>query len=96
MRNYITESMASGIIRPSSSPVAAGFFFVSNKDGVPVLTTAYLTTSPLRISTPSHSLAPPSNHLRTPRCFQNSTCVTCITWFVSERGMNGRWDLTPT
>ena len=33
MRNYITESMASGIIRPSSSPVAACFFFVSKKDG---------------------------------------------------------------
>ena len=33
MHNYITESMASGIIRPSSSPAAAGFFFVAKKDG---------------------------------------------------------------
>ena len=33
MQNYIPESVASGIIRPSSSPVAAGFFFVSKKDG---------------------------------------------------------------
>ena len=33
MHNYITESLASGIIRPSSSPVAAGFFFVAKKDG---------------------------------------------------------------
>ena len=33
MRNYITESLASGIIRPSSSRVAAGFFFVAKKDG---------------------------------------------------------------
>ena len=33
MRNYISESVASGIIRPSSSPVAAGFFFVAKKDG---------------------------------------------------------------
>ena len=33
MRGYITESLASGIIRPSSSPVAAGFFFVAKKDG---------------------------------------------------------------
>ena len=33
MRNYITESLASGIIRPSSSPVATGFFFVAKKDG---------------------------------------------------------------
>ena len=33
MRNYILESVASGIIRPSSSPVAAGFFFIAKKDG---------------------------------------------------------------
>ena len=33
MRDYITESIASGIILPSSSPVAAGFFFVAKKDG---------------------------------------------------------------
>ena len=33
MRNYISESLASGIIRPSSSPLAAGFFFVKKKDG---------------------------------------------------------------
>jgi len=33
MRAYITESLASGIIRPSSSPVAAGFFFVRKKGG---------------------------------------------------------------
>ena len=33
MRNYISESLVSGIIKPSSSPVAAGFFFVGKKDG---------------------------------------------------------------
>ena len=33
MRNYISESLTSGVIRPSSSPVAAGFFFVAKKDG---------------------------------------------------------------
>ena len=33
MQSYISESLASGIIRPSSSPVAAGFFFVGKKDG---------------------------------------------------------------
>ena len=33
MRNYISESLLSGIIRPSSSPLAAGFFFVAKKDG---------------------------------------------------------------
>ena len=33
MRDYISESLASGIIRPSSSPVATGFFFVAKKNG---------------------------------------------------------------
>ncbi|XP_036072769.1 uncharacterized protein lrfn4b [Oryzias melastigma] len=33
MEQYITESLSSGIIRPSSSPVGAGFFFVGKKDG---------------------------------------------------------------
>ena len=28
MENYITDLVAAGLIRPSSSPVGAGFFFV--------------------------------------------------------------------
>ncbi|KAL4009381.1 hypothetical protein ACER0C_003233 [Sarotherodon galilaeus] len=32
MEKYINESLAAGLIRPSSSPVAAGFFFVTKKD----------------------------------------------------------------
>ena len=32
MENYIGESLAAEIIRPSSSPVGAGFFFVTKKD----------------------------------------------------------------
>uniref|UniRef100_A0A3Q3FUQ0 ribonuclease H n=1 Tax=Kryptolebias marmoratus TaxID=37003 RepID=A0A3Q3FUQ0_KRYMA len=32
MRTYINESLASGIIRPSTSPLGAGFFFVEKKD----------------------------------------------------------------
>lgn len=32
MERYITESVAGGLIRPSSSPVGAGFFFVEKKD----------------------------------------------------------------
>uniref|UniRef100_A0A8C6Q666 Gypsy retrotransposon integrase-like protein 1 n=2 Tax=Nothobranchius TaxID=28779 RepID=A0A8C6Q666_NOTFU len=33
MSTYIQESLASGLIRPSTSPLGAGFFFVSKKDG---------------------------------------------------------------
>ena len=32
METYISESLAAGLIRPSSSPLGAGFFFVSKKD----------------------------------------------------------------
>ncbi len=33
MENYISDSLASGFIQPSSSPAGAGFFFVGKKDG---------------------------------------------------------------
>ncbi|KAI2646333.1 Transposon Tf2-9 polyprotein [Labeo rohita] len=33
MEEYIIEALDSGIIRPSTSPAAAGFFFVGKKDG---------------------------------------------------------------
>lgn len=33
MKKYITDSVASGLIRPSSSPVGAGFFFFDKKYG---------------------------------------------------------------
>lgn len=33
MEKYITDSVAAGLIRPSSSPVGVFFFFVDKKDG---------------------------------------------------------------
>ena len=33
MEKYLSEAVAAGIIRPSSSPAGAGFFFVGKKDG---------------------------------------------------------------
>uniref|UniRef100_A0A3Q2QA15 Retrotransposon gag domain-containing protein n=1 Tax=Fundulus heteroclitus TaxID=8078 RepID=A0A3Q2QA15_FUNHE len=33
MQKYISDSLKAGIIRPSSSPAGAGFFFVGKKDG---------------------------------------------------------------
>ncbi len=33
MEEYITEALNSGFIHPSTSPAAAGFFFVEKKDG---------------------------------------------------------------
>lgn len=33
MEAYITDSLASGLIHPSSPPVGVGFFFMVKKDG---------------------------------------------------------------
>ena len=33
MEKYLAESLAAGIICPSSSPASAGFFFMGKKDG---------------------------------------------------------------
>lgn len=33
MKKYVGESLAAGLIWPSSSPLGAGFFFVLKKDG---------------------------------------------------------------
>ncbi len=33
MERYIHDSLVAGIIRPSSFPAGAGFFFVEKKDG---------------------------------------------------------------
>uniref|UniRef100_A0A8C6M2A9 Gypsy retrotransposon integrase-like protein 1 n=1 Tax=Nothobranchius furzeri TaxID=105023 RepID=A0A8C6M2A9_NOTFU len=33
MESYISEALANGTIRPSTSPLGAGFFFVAKKDG---------------------------------------------------------------
>lgn len=33
LEQYLSESLAVGLVRPSSSPVGAGFFFVKKKDG---------------------------------------------------------------
>lgn len=33
MKMYICDSLAAGLIRPSSSPVRAGLFFIEKKNG---------------------------------------------------------------
>lgn len=33
MKKYISEALDAGLIRPSSTPAGAGFFFVRKKDG---------------------------------------------------------------
>lgn len=59
MEKYISDSLAAGIIRPSTSPLGAGFFFllirkISPSD--PALISGASTILPLRTSTPFPSL----------------------------------------
>lgn len=55
MEKYITDSLAAGIIWPSSSPVAAGFFFVEKKDKTLRPCIDYLITSQLKTNIPYRS-----------------------------------------
>ena len=42
MREYITASLKAGLIRPSSSPAGAGFFFVGKKDvSLPLMSSVF-------------------------------------------------------
>ena len=54
MEQYIKEALAHGDIRPSTSPVAAGFFFIAKKEPSDhVLITGGLTVSQSAINTHS-------------------------------------------
>ena len=92
------ESLASGIIQPSSSPVAAGFLFVAKKDGSlrPCIDYQQLNTITIKNKYPIPSLVPRLSRSRMPRFLRNSTCVMHTIWSISERGTNGRRGLTPT
>uniref|UniRef100_A0A3B3I5Q0 Ty3 transposon capsid-like protein domain-containing protein n=1 Tax=Oryzias latipes TaxID=8090 RepID=A0A3B3I5Q0_ORYLA len=54
MEQYIKESLAAGIIRPSSSPLAAGFFFVEKKDKTlhPCIDYRHLNNITIKTNTP--------------------------------------------
>lgn len=46
---YISESLAAGIIRPTSSPARAGFFFLAKKDKTLQLCIVYLELNEITI-----------------------------------------------
>uniref|UniRef100_A0A8C1CA59 Gypsy retrotransposon integrase-like protein 1 n=1 Tax=Cyprinus carpio carpio TaxID=630221 RepID=A0A8C1CA59_CYPCA len=41
MEKYLSDSLAAGIIRPSSSPAGAGFFFVKKKDDILIFSSSF-------------------------------------------------------
>ncbi len=93
METYINDSLAAGIIRPSSSPAGAGFFFVEKKDKT--LTTEDLMISLSRTVTHCHSSPLPLNCSRGPPFSPNLTDAMPTTSSASEKEMSGRQHSTP-
>lgn len=89
MGKYITEKLAAGIIRPSSSPVAAGFFFVEKKNKTlrPSIDYRGLNKITIRNKYPPPLLASTFELLQGRQSSVNSTSVMLT--------MSGRQRLTP-
>lgn len=62
MENYIGESLASGLIRPSSSPVGVGLFFVQKRDDTLHPCIDYRTLNEITIKN-KYPLPPPRRSL---------------------------------
>uniref|UniRef100_A0A3B3SA72 CCHC-type domain-containing protein n=1 Tax=Paramormyrops kingsleyae TaxID=1676925 RepID=A0A3B3SA72_9TELE len=73
METYVQEALNQGIIRPSTSPITAGFFFVKKKDGGlrPCVDYRALNT----ITVKRQSQLPGS--VLTVSCFPCSSCLLC-------------------
>lgn len=92
MERYMAESLATGIIRPSSSPLGAGFFFVDKKDKRlhPCIDYCGLNQITLRTSTLFPSCLLLLNLSMDPPFFQNLTSEMPTTWSASEKATSGR------
>ncbi|KAL0164283.1 hypothetical protein M9458_040036 [Cirrhinus mrigala] len=74
MEEYIEEALDSGFIRPSTSPAAAGFFFVSKKDGGLRPCIDYRGLNNVTVNTPCFGATTGSHHLhqaRLTKCIQS-------------------------
>ena len=84
----VSESLAGGLICPSSSTVGAGFFFVQEKEEsshrLPEPERHHCTTSP-----------PPFHPCRVHATSPSWICVTPTTWYTSEKKTSGRRSSTP-
>ncbi len=95
MQSYISDSLAAGIIRPSTSPLGAGFFFVDKKDKTlrPCIDFRGLNSITVKNRYP----LPLTQHLNpweAQKYFPNWISEMLTIWFVFVRGMNGRRHLT--
>ncbi len=92
MEKYISDSLAAGFIRPSSSPAGAEFFFVGKKDGSlrPCIDYRGLKNITVKNTYPLPLMSSAFERLQERPSSQNWIYVTPIIWFAFGRGMNGR------
>lgn len=92
METYINDSLAAGIIRPSSSPAGAGFFFVVKKDTTlrPCIDYRGINDITVKNRYPLPLISSAFELLKVSRSSQSWISVTPTTWSVSVKGTNGR------
>ena len=90
MEKYVQDSLTNGIIRPSSSPAGAGFFFVAKKDSPlrPCIEYRGLNDITVKDRYPLPLMSSAFELLRGSTIFSKLDLLT--TWFGFVRGMNGR------
>lgn len=95
MEKYIAESLAAGIIRPSTSPLGAGFFFVEKKDTTlhPCIDFRGLNKITIKNKYPLPSLNAPLGSLEGAQAFTKLDLCNA-SWYGLGMAMNGRLLLT--
>lgn len=96
MDKYIRESLNAGLIRPSSSPAGAGFFFVKKKDGSlrPCIDYRGLNDITVKNRYPLPLMSSAFELLQGARVSVSWTSAMLIIWSGYERGMSGRQHLS--
>ncbi len=96
LENYLTESLAAGIIVPSSSPAGAGFFFVKKKDGSlrPCIDYRGLNDITVKNRYPLPLMSSAFEILQGAKVFTKLDLRNAYHWYVLRRETSGRPRLT--
>ncbi len=88
MEKYISDSLATGFIRPSSSPAGAGFFFVGKKDGSlrPCIDYRGLNSITVKNTYPLPLMSSAFERLQGASIFTKLDYAMFTIWSVSGRG----------
>ncbi|KAJ8402791.1 hypothetical protein AAFF_G00364630 [Aldrovandia affinis] len=98
MEEYISTSLTSGIIRPSSSPAGAGFFFVKKKDGTlrPCIDYRGLNAITIKNRYPLPLMSSAFDNLQEGQFFTKLDLRNAYHLVRIREGMSGRRPSTPT